>query len=332
VIRRARSRATGSRRPSAYPALDFSRIKTYSVSARPSKVRAQDAGRPHRKGQSFAGFLDGLPDILAARTLRAVVADVARAARARRPVIVGMGAHPIKVGLNPLLVDLMKRGVIACLAMNGAGIIHDLELALAGKTSEDVEAGIDDGSFGMARETADLLNGAIAHGAKQRIGLGQAVGDLICHGPFPFKQLSLLAAGSRLGIPITVHVAIGTDIIHMHPSADGAAIGATSMEDFKRFTAVVAHLEGGVYINLGSAVLLPEVFLKALTVARNLGRRVDHFTTVNMDFSQQYRPVTNVVRRPTQAGGCGYTLTGHHEIMFPLLAAAVIEALAGRRT
>jgi hypothetical protein len=196
-----------------------------------------------------------------------------------------------------------------------------------GKTSEEVEAGIDTGSFGMARDTAELLNGAIARGAKQGVGLGQAVGDLISHGAFPHKTMSLLATGSRLGIPVTVHVAIGTDIIHMHPSADGAAIGATSLEDFKRLTSVVAHLDGGVYLNLGSAVLMPEVFLKALTIARNLGHRVVDFTTVNMDFLQQYRPVTNVVRRPTQAGGRGYALTGHHEIMFPLLAAGVIEAL-----
>lgn len=314
-------------RPSKFPPLDFSRIKTYATDSRPSKINVADIGRPHRKGQSLARFLDTLPDILAARTLKAVVADVVRAARTGRPVIVGMGAHPIKVGLNPILIDLMKRGVISCLAMNGAGIIHDLELALVGKTSEEVEAGIETGSFGMARDTAELLNGAIVHGAKQGIGLGQAVGDLISHGAFPHKNRSLLAVGSRLGIPVTVHVAIGTDIIHMHPGADGAAIGATSMADFKRLTSVVAHLNGGVYLNLGSAVLLPEVFLKALTIARNLGHRVVDFTTVNMDFTQHYRPVTNVVRRPTQNGGRGYALTGHHEIMFPLLAAGVIEAL-----
>jgi deoxyhypusine synthase len=290
-----------------------------------------DIARPHRKGQSLARFLDTLPDILAARTLKAVINDIVRANRAGRPVIVGMGAHPIKVGLNPILIDLMKRGVISCLAMNGAGIIHDLELALVGKTSEEVDAGIDDGSFGMARDTAELLNHAIADGAKRDIGLGQAVGELIARGTFPYKKMSLLATASRLDIPTTVHVAIGTDIIHMHPSADGAAIGATSLEDFKRLTAVVAQLDRGVYLNLGSAVLLPEVFLKAVTIARNLGHRVVNFTTVNMDFTQHYRPVTNVVRRPTQAGGRGYTLTGHHEIMFPLLAAGVIEAL-GKRT
>jgi deoxyhypusine synthase len=290
-----------------------------------------DIATPHRKGHSLARFLDTLPDILAARTLKAVINDIVRASRAGKPVIVGMGAHPIKVGLNPILIDLMKRGVISCLAMNGAGIIHDLELALVGKTSEEVEAGIDDGSFGMARDTAELLNRAISDGAKRDIGLGQAVGELIARGTFPYKKMSLLATASRLGIPATVHVAIGTDIIHMHPSADGAAIGATSLEDFRRLTSVVAHLEGGVYLNLGSAVLLPEVFLKAVTIARNLGHRVVNFTTVNMDFTQHYRPVTNVVRRPTQAGGHGYTLTGHHEIMFPLLAAGVIEAL-GKRT
>ena len=321
-----------SPRPLRFPPLDFSRVKTYPTQSRASKVKVEDIGRPHRKGQSLARFLESLPDILAARTLKAVTADIVRAARTGRPVIVGMGAHPIKVGLNPILIDLMKRGVISCLAMNGAGIIHDLELALVGKTSEEVEAGIDTGSFGMARDTAELLNGAIARGAKQGIGLGQAVGDLICHGAFPHKMMSLLATGSRLGIPVTVHVAIGTDIIHMHPSADGAAIGATSLEDFKRLTSVVAHLDGGVYLNLGSAVLMPEVFLKALTIARNLGHRVVDFTTVNMDFLQQYRPVTNVVRRPTQAGGRGYALTGHHEIMFPLLAAGVIEALGKGKT
>ncbi|MDR7420470.1 MAG: hypothetical protein QN178_16335 [Armatimonadota bacterium] len=317
------------RHPSRFPPLDFSRVKTYPTRSRPSKVRVEDIAKPHRKGQSLAGFLNSLPDILAARTLRAVIADIVRAARTGRPVIVGMGAHPIKVGLNPILIDLMKRGVVSCLAMNGAGIIHDLELALVGKTSEEVEAGIDDGSFGMARDTAELLNSAIAAGAKQGVGLGQAVGDVLARGKFPHKDLSLLATCSRLGIPATVHVAIGTDIIHMHPSADGAAIGATSLEDFKRLTAVVAHLEGGVYLNLGSAVLLPEVFLKAVTIARNLGHHVVKFTTVNMDFTQHYRPVTNVVRRPTQAGGRGYTLTGHHEIMVPLLAAGVIEALGG---
>ncbi|MFZ5875039.1 MAG: hypothetical protein ACOYXU_01400 [Nitrospirota bacterium] len=318
------------RRTPRFPAVDFSRIKTYSTQSRPSKVRVADIAKPHRKGRSLARFLDTLPDILAARTLKAVINDITTASRAGRPVIVGMGAHPIKVGLNPILIDLMNRGVISCLAMNGAGIIHDLELALVGKTSEEVEAGIDDGSFGMARDTAELLNGAITRGAKQGIGLGQAVGDLIRRGKFPYKAMSLLATASRLNIPATVHVAIGTDIIHMHPSADGAAIGATSLEDFKRLTAVVAHLEGGVYLNLGSAVLLPEVFLKAVTIARNLGHHLANFTTVNMDFTQHYRPVTNVVRRPTQAGGRGYTLTGHHEIMFPLLVAGVIEALGTR--
>jgi deoxyhypusine synthase len=318
------------RRTPRFPPVDFSRIKTYSTQSRPSKVRVSDIARPHRKGESLARFLDTLPDILAARTLKAVISDIVAAYRAGRPVIVGMGAHPIKVGLNPILIDLMKRGVISGLAMNGAGIIHDLELALVGKTSEEVEAGIDDGSFGMARDTAELLNGAIAEGAQRGIGMGQAVGDLISRGRFPHKTMSLLATANRLNIPATVHVAIGTDIIHMHPSADGAAIGATSLEDFKRLTAVVAQLEGGVYLNLGSAVLMPEVFLKAVTIARNLGRHVVNFTTVNMDFTQHYRPVTNVVRRPTQAGGRGYTLTGHHEIMFPLLAAGIIEALGKR--
>ena len=312
--------------------LDLSRVRTYPLKKRFSKVRQTLLGKKHRKGARLRSFLGGLPDILAAQNLKEIARRVAAAKRSRKTILLGMGAHPIKVGLNPILIDLMKRRVISCLAMNGAGIIHDLELALVGKTSEEVEAGIDTGSFGMARDTAELLNGAIARGAKQGIGIGQAVGDLISHGAFPHKTMSLLAIGSRLGIPVTVHVAIGTDIIHMHPSADGAAIGATSLEDFKRLTSVVAHLDGGVYLNLGSAVLMPEVFLKALTIARNLGHRVVEFTTVNMDFLQQYRPVTNVVRRPTQAGGRGYALTGHHEIMFPLLAAGVIEALGKGKT
>jgi hypothetical protein len=237
-----------------------------------------------------------------------------------------MGAHAIKVGLNPVIIDLMERGVITGLALNGAGIIHDFELALIGRTSEDVDKEILTGAFGMAEETGSLLNQAI-NAAGPEEGIGAAVGRMIQSGDFPYKDRSLLAAGIRLGVPVTVHVAIGTDIIHMHPSFDGKATGEAAHRDFLAFCALVSGIEGGVYINLGSAVLLPEIFLKAVTLCRNLGHTLQHFTTVNMDFVQHYRPNTNVVRRPTQDGGRGFALTGHHEIMLPLLAAAIIESL-----
>jgi hypothetical protein len=224
----------------------------------------------------------------------------------------------------------MEEGLIHCLAMNGAGIIHDLELALVGKTSEDVEEGLEAGAFGMAEETSIFLNESIREGVKKGLGIGEAIGRRLLSEDFPHRQYSLLAAGARLGIPITVHVAIGTDIIHMHPSANGEAIGEGSLRDFHKLTAVVSQLRGGVYLNIGSAVILPEVFLKALTLARNLGYDVQDFTTVNMDFMQHYRPTTNVVKRPTQQSGRGYTLIGHHEIMVPLLVAALLEEL--RRT
>jgi hypothetical protein len=238
--------------------------------------------------------------------------------------MLGMGAHSIKVGLNPVIIDLMERGIITSLALNGAGIIHDFELAFIGQTSEDVDKEILSGAFGMAEETGSMLNQAISSAGKDE-GIGAAVGRMIQAGDFPYKDKSLLAAGLRLDIPVTVHVAIGTDIIHMHPSFDGRATGEASHSDFLTFCSLVSELEGGVYINLGSAVLLPEIFLKAVTLVRNLGQPLRHFTTVNMDFVQHYRPNTNVVRRPTQGGGRGFAITGHHEIMFPLLAAAIIE-------
>jgi hypothetical protein len=220
----------------------------------------------------------------------------------------------------------MERGVITSLSLNGAGIIHDFELALIGRTSEDVDKELLTGAFGMAEETGSMLNQAIKSAGPAE-GLGAAVGRMIQSGDFPFKEQSLLAAGRRLDVPVTVHIAIGTDIIHMHPSFDGGATGEASHRDFLTFCSLVSDLEGGVYINLGSAVLLPEIFLKAVTLCRNLGHSLHNFTTVNMDFVQHYRPNTNVVRRPTQGGGKGFALTGHHEIMLPLLAAAIIEAL-----
>jgi hypothetical protein len=239
--------------------------------------------------------------------------------------MLGMGAHPIKVGLTPVIIDLMERGTLTSLSLNGAGIIHDFELAFVGQTSEDVDKEILSGAFGMAEETGSMINNAVREGNGKGLGIGESVGRLIQDGDFPYKNKSLLAAGSRLNIPVTVHVAIGTDIIHMHPSFDAKATGEAAGRDFQKFCSLVADLEDGVYINLGSAVLLPEIFLKAVTLSRNLGHTLKHFTTVNMDFIQHYRPNTNVVRRPTQVGGKGYALTGHHEIMLPLLAAAINE-------
>ncbi len=311
--------------------LDLKKVRTYPLRLRPSKVNIKLLARPFRPGGSLRDFLDRLPDVLAARDLRTVIAEVARAAREEREVILGIGSHAIKVGLNPIIIDLMEKGVITCLAMNGSGIIHDFELAFAGKTSEEVDRTLEDGSFGMAAETGQILNGAITEGVRQGLGIGEAVGRRLSGPQFRFRRMSLAAAGVRLGIPVTVHVAVGTDIIHMHPSADGAATGEGSLRDFHRLAAAVARLRRGVYINLGSAVILPEVFLKALSLARNLGHRVDRFTTVNLDFIQHYRPLTNVVRRPTQGGGRGYAITGHHEILFPLLAAGILEARARTR-
>lgn len=304
-------------------------LKTYPLKKRRSKVRVSDFAKPWRRGGSFSLFYRSLPDILAVKTLRAVAKAIATAHRQDRPVIVGIGAHVVKVGLTPILIDLMEHGIVTAVAMNGAGIIHDFELALMGHTSEEVDAEIDAGRFGMAEETGRILNEAIIKGHHHRQGLGEAVGHYMNRykGQFPNRKTSILATGARLDIPVTVHVAIGTDIIHMHPAADGAAIGATSLLDFRRLAAVVAGMEGGVYLNLGSAVILPEVFLKAVSLGRNLGHALSDITTVNMDFLSHYRPLTNVVRRPTQKGGKGYSLIGHHEIMLPLLAAALYEEL-----
>lgn len=305
--------------------IDPTKVKTYSLKDRQSKVRIDELAAPHRPSASFKDFLDSLPNLLAAKHLKEVAAAIVQARRDKRPVMLGMGAHPVKVGLNPVIIDLMERGIVTSLHLNGAGIIHDFELALIGHTSEDVDREILSGAFGMAEETGSMINGAIRDGAEKGLGIGGAVGAMIRDGAFPNKGRSLLAAGVRLGLPVTVHVAIGTDIIHMHPSFDGQSTGKAGQRDFQTFCETVSGLEGGVYINLGSAVLLPEIFLKAVTLCRNLGHPLRHFTTVNMDFIQHYRPTTNVVRRPTHGGGKGIALTGHHEIMFPLLAAMVIE-------
>ena len=308
--------------------IDTSKIKTYSLAGRKSKVEAEAGAKPFAPGGSFRDFLGTLPGILAADSFRQVAGAVAVAKKAGRPVILGMGAHVIKVGLTPVIVDLMERGVITALATNGACIVHDFEMAWQGRTSEDVDAEIGTGSFGMAEETGRMVNEAIKKGVSDGLGIGAAMGSAISGGGYRFPEKSLLAAAYRLNAPATVHVAVGTDIVHMHPQADGAAIGEGSLRDFRLFCGIISEMEGGVYINLGSAVLLPEVFLKAVTLARNLGSPLEKITTVNMDFIQGYRPNTNVVRRPTLKGGKGYSLTGHHEIMFPLLAAAVLEELA----
>jgi deoxyhypusine synthase len=284
-------------------------------------------GKPVRARASMRAFLAGLPDILAARDLRDAAGRIARAIGARRPVVLGMGAHAIKVGLGPLIVDLIERGRLAAVAMNGACLVHDFEMAWGGRTSEDVGPGLDRGLFGMARETGEFLNRATREGVASGQGLGRAVGDAIEAARLPHRATSILAAAARAGLPATVHVAVGTDIIHMHPDADGAAIGEGSLRDFRLLASVIADLDGGVYLNLGSAVVLPEVFVKALNLARNVGRRVRRITTIDMDFVRHYRPAVNVIGRPTATGGRGIQLVGHHEIMFPLLWAAVEEEL-----
>ncbi len=307
--------------------LDFSNLNTYSVHDRHSKVTVEDFARPVRPGMTVRELIDNLPKQFAGVDFPEFIDRVVAAIRNERPVLLGMGAHVIKVGLNPILIDLMERGVISAIALNGAGIIHDTEIAMVGRTSEDVACVLGAGAFGAARETGEVLNQAINQGAKEGIGLGEAVGNQLLKQDFPFNEQSLLAQARRMNIPVTVHVAIGTDIIHIHPDADGAAIGQCSHYDFRVFCRLISGLEGGAYLNVGSAVLLPEVFLKALTVVRNLGHEVKRFTTANFDFIRGYRPATNVVHRPTLEGGKGFNFTGHHELMIPLLAAAIVDRL-----
>ena len=308
--------------------LDFSGLNTYSLHERHSKVTVADFAQPVKPGMTVRELIANLPKQLAGKDFSELVERIAAAVTQKRPVLVGMGAHVIKVGLAPILIDLMERGIISALALNGAGIIHDAEIAMVGRTSEEVANVLGAGAFGAARETGEVLNQAINQGAKEGIGLGEAVGNTLLQQNFPFNGQSLLAQARRLGIPVTVHVAMGTDIIHIHPAADGAAIGQCSHHDFRVFCRLVSGLEGGVYLNLGSAVLLPEVFLKALTVVRNLGHVAQRFTTAKFDFIRAYRPATNVVHRPTLEGGKGFNFTGHHELMIPLLAAAIVDKLA----
>jgi len=276
---------------------------------------------------SFGAFLAGLPDYLAAKDFRAVVDAVVRAKRRDAPVLLGIGAHFIKVGLSPLLLQGLSKQIFDGVAMNGAGVIHDVELALAGKTSEDVESQLADGSFGMARETAQFIHSALVSGSGEGLGFGAAVGKARAPSRAPHRGRSLLAGAWKRGVPVTVHVCIGTDITHMHPEADGALMGEASLRDFRSFCGLVARLQGGVYLNVGSAVVLPEVFLKAVSIVRNLGKPLSRITTVNMDFQKLYRPDVNVVLRPTRNGGKGFHLIGPHEILFPLLMAAVTERI-----
>lgn len=310
-----------------YKPLDFANLNTYSIHDRYSKVTVENFAKPLKAGATVRQLLESLPDQLLGLDFPELVDRLAMSRRNKRPVILGMGAHVIKVGLNPIIIDLMKRNVITGLALNGAGIVHDTEIAMAGRTSEEVEQVLGVGAFGAAKETGEVVNTAIKLGAEQDKGLGQSIGEYLREQNFPYNNKSLLVNASELGIPVTVHVAIGTDIIHIHPSACGGSIGKTSHHDFKLFCDMVTDLEGGAYLNVGSAVLLPEVFLKALTVVRNLGHKVDNFVTANFDFIRHYRTMTNVVNRPTAGGGKGYNIIGHHELMIPLLAAALVDRL-----
>jgi hypothetical protein len=309
-----------------YEEFDLSDVRTYPLASRVSKANAPDFARPYVPGSGIRGWRASLPNLLGAADFEAVVDHLIDAHRRGAGIIWGFGAHVIKTGLAPILIDLMERGFVSALATNGAGIIHDFEVALAGATSEDVDESLGTGRFGMAEETGSGLNRAIAGGHARGLGLGEAVGAYLLAAAPAHANLSVTAAAARLGIPLTVHVAIGTDIIHMHPDASGAAIGETSLRDFRRFVSNVSRLTRGAYLNCGSAVILPEVFLKAVSLVRNRGISLDGLVTVNLDFVRLYRPQTNVVHRPTAGIGRGYSLVGHHELLIPLLAAALIEA------
>lgn len=312
-------------KPKGIPPSALKRLTTYSLKDRKSKVCLDDFAKPWLPGNSLETFLGNLPNLLGAKDFRSIVTAMLAARKSDKVIHWAMGAHVIKVGLNPVLIGLMKEGFISALSLNGAGVIHDTELAMVGHTSEDVDQELGTGAFGMCRETAHFLNRAIKRGAENGLGLGEAVGVALLKAKFPFLSSSLLATARRLDIPVTVHVAIGTDIIHLHPSMDAEATGQATYRDFQTFCSMVRSLEKGVFINIGSAVILPEVFLKAVTLIRNLGYPLTDFTTVNLDFIHHYRPATNVVRRPTREGGRGYYLIGHHELMVPLLAAAMME-------
>ena len=313
-----------------YREADLGRVRTVPVGSRRNKVDPALLAAPPGDDRTFSAFLDSLPDVLAARDLRAVIAGVASARSAGRAVVLLVGGHVIKVGLGPLLVDWLRRGVIGHLALNGAAAIHDYELAAFGGTSEDVESGLADGTFGMAEETGAEMNAAVAAAERAGQGMGEGIARALAErAHLPGAGASVLLAAQRYDVPITVHAALGAEITHQHPSADGAALGSTSLRDFRRLAGSLPDLhQGGAVLNLGSAVVLPEVFLKALTVARNLGEgRPTHFLAADFDMQRHYRPRVNVVQRPTRAGGQGDLLTGHHELLLPLLCWGVVREL-----
>ena len=306
-----------------YEEFDLSGIGTYPLASRKSKANVEDFGRPLPGDATVSALVESLPDILAGADLKAVIAALRRAKDSGSGIMWALGAHVIKTGVSPVVISLMERGYVSALALNGAGVIHDFEIALCGSTSEDVDEALGPGRFGMATETGTDLNAAITEGVARGLGLGQSVAGRLLELQPPHAGRSLLVTAARLNVPVTVHVAVGTDIIHMHPKASGASIGEGSLRDFRYFVGNVARLKGGVYLNCGSAVVLPEVFLKAVALARNKGIPLDGLTTVNIDFLRMYRPQTNVVSRPVAGIGKGYSLVGHHEILIPLIAAAL---------
>jgi hypothetical protein len=311
---------------------DLSRIKTYALKDRPSKVQVSSFGRPHKKGGPVSELLDSLPAILGARSLKDLAQSIARARENGKPILWGLGGHVIKTGLAPILVDLMDHGLVSGIALNGSGVIHDFEIALCGSTSEDVEVQLENGAFGMAEETGLCINEAIVQGVADGLGLGESVGRYLTALRPEYSGFSLLVQSYTRGIPVTVHATIGADIIHNHPACSPSHIGEGTHRDFRLFARLVAGLNGGgVYLNCGSAVTLPEVFLKCVTLVRNSGETLRDFTTANLDFIQHYRPTENVVKRPVRNCGRGIALTGHHEIMIPLLAAWLVELSPGTR-
>ena len=305
--------------------LALNKVKTYPLASRPSKVSLQDFAKPLDSDSSLEDFLDSLPNVLAGKSLRELCARVKRARELEKPIIWGIGGHVIKTGLAPVIVDLMKLGYVSAIAGNGSVLVHDSEIAMVGSTSEDVDATLSEGVFGGAEETGQLLNGAAREGARDQIGLGEAVGRALLARNPKHRDYSLLCAAYEARIPFTAHITIGGDIAHFHPNFDGAALGATTHTDFRLLAELVRRMDGGgVYLNVGSAVVLPEVFLKCVTLARNLDYPLSDITTANFDFIQSYRPLTNVVRRPTENGaGRGYSITGHHELTIPLFAALI---------
>lgn len=301
-------------------------VNTYPLASRPSKVGVSDFARPFVEDATLRDFLTSLPNILAVQSLRELAARMRRARELGKPIIWGIGGHVVKVGLAPLIINLLERGFVSAIAANGSVLVHDAEIALVGSTSEDVDASLGAGAFGAADETGKLLNDAARDGARDGLGFGEALGRALIASEPKHAELSLLCAAYRARAPFTAHVAIGTDIAHFHPRADGASLGATTHTDFRLLSEIVRRLNGGgVYLNIGSAVVLPEVFLKCVTLVRNLGHTLEDFTTANFDFIQSYRPLTNVVRRPTSGGaGRGFSITGHHELTIPLLAAELL--------